>query len=227
MKIAGKPAIAYSIEQARSSSYVDRVVVSTDDPEIAEVARDFGAEVPFSRPAKYAGDFSPDIEVFVHALTELSRLEGYRCDYVVHLRPPTILRSVRDIDEAIETIAADPEADSLRSVHLAELSPYKMWRAHGRYLRPLLEDPRWAEPHSMPRQLLPRVYWQNGYVDVIRSDVILSGRMAGDRVLPFVVDKLVRELDTPADVARLEAWIAKHGVEMPPRDPNLQQGYSV
>jgi CMP-N,N'-diacetyllegionaminic acid synthase len=214
--IAGKPAIAYSIEQARRSRYVKRVIVSTDCNEIADVARRFGAEVPFLRPGAYAGDLSPDIDAFRHALTYLQDHENYCCDYVVHLRPPTILRSVEDIDEAIELIVSDPEADTLRSVCPATLSPYKMWLPSGKYMTPLLRHPEFAEPHSMPRQVLPQVYWQNGYVDIIRSDVILKGRMTGDRVLPFVVIKDVPELDYAEDVEKLEKWIAIHGSTIGP-----------
>jgi CMP-N,N'-diacetyllegionaminic acid synthase len=211
LPIAGKPAIAYSIEQARQSRYIKRVIVSTDSPEVADVARRFGAEVPFLRPGEYAGDLSPDIDVFRHALTHLRDRENYHCDYIVHLRPPTILRCVDDIDEAIELMVSDPEAETLRSVCPATLSPYKMWVPSGKYMTPLLQHPEFAEPQSMPRQILPQVYWQNGYVDIIRSDVILKGRMTGDKVLPFVVIKNVPELDYAEDIERLEKWIAVHG----------------
>lgn len=227
LEVAGKPAIAYSIGHAQASRYVDRVVVSTDDDEIAAVARSYGADVPFLRPAELAGDLSPDVDTFVHALRTLSQAEGYRCDYVVHLRPPTVLRAVEDIDEAIELICADPDADSLRSVSPAELSPYKMWRSEGKYLDPLLADSRWPQPHSMPRQLLPQVYWQNGYVDVVRSDVILAGSMTGKNVLPYLVDKGVREIDEPEDVERLEAFIRAHGTSPPPRDPDARRRHAV
>jgi N-acylneuraminate cytidylyltransferase len=217
LPISGKPAIAYSIEQARQSRYIKRIVVSTDDVEIAEIARSYGAEVPFLRPAELAGDLSPDIGAFFHALTYLRDYENYHCDYVVHLRPPTILRSVSDIDEAIELIAADPEADTLRSVCPATLSPYKMWAPAGRYIRPILPHGELDEPQSMPRQLLPQLYWQNGYVDIIRSDVIFRRRMTGDKVIPFLVAKDVPELDYWEDVEKLERWIEAHGVHAKPR----------
>lgn len=227
LPIAGKPAIAYSIEQAQQSRYIKRVVVSTDCPEIADVARHFNAEVPFLRPAEYAGDLSPDIDVFRHALNHLWEHEDYRCDYIVHLRPPTILRSVEDIDEAIELIVSDPEADTLRSVCPASLSPYKMWVPSGKYISPLLLHSEFAEPHSMPRQILPQVYWQNGYIDIIRSDVILSGRMTGDKVLPYEVIKNVPELDYVEDIERLEKWIAIHGLTIGPNRNHRTARHSV
>jgi len=227
LPIAGRPAIAYSIQQALDSRLVDRVIVSTDDEEIAEVARKHGAEVPFLRPAELAGDLSPDIEAFVHALEWLKQHEGYSCDYVVHLRPSTILRSVNDIDEAIELVASDPEADTLRSVSPAKLSPYKMWRQGGRYMTPLLTHPEIEEPQSMPRQLLPQVCWQNGYVDVVRSDVIFRRRMSGNRVLPFLVEKDVPELDFEDDVRILEEWIRVHGLHVEPRKQSASPRHSV
>jgi len=218
LPIAGKPAIAYSIDQAKASRHIGRVVVSTDDDEIAETALRHGAEVPFRRPSDLAGDLSPDIDAFYHALSTLRDREGYTCSYVVHLRPPTILRAVEDIDEAIEMIVADPEADTLRSVTPASVSPYKMWRPVDGRIVPLLTCQGIDEPWSMPRQLLPQVYWQNGYVDIIRSDVILEHRrMTGTHVIPYVVNKDVPELDYAEDVARLEARIREKGLALEPR----------
>ncbi len=209
--------LAYSIEQAQRSRYIHRVVVSTDDSEIAEVARQYGADVPFLRPAEYAADLSPDVDVFYHALSYLREQEGYQCDYVVHLRPPTILRCVADIDEAIELMLADQQADTLRSVAPATQSPYKMWVADGEYLQPILQHEGTVESQSMPRQLLPQVYWQNGYVDIIRSDVIFRRRMSGEKVIPFVVNKEVPELDHPEDLEKLHSWIRRHGLMVEPR----------
>jgi len=111
--VAGKPLIAYSIEQALASRFITRTIVSTDDPEIAQVAREFGAKVPFMRPGEFAQDLSPDIDVFRHALKWLRDRDGYACDLVVHLRPTGPVRRVELIDQAIELILNDPEADSL------------------------------------------------------------------------------------------------------------------
>src|SRR4029079_15801507 len=114
--VGGKPLIAYSIEHARTSRLVTRTIVSTEDAEIAEVARAHGAEVPFLRPAQYADDMSPDIDVFRHALQWLGDNEVYRPDLVVHLRPTGPVRRVELIDQAIALMLEHPEADALRSV---------------------------------------------------------------------------------------------------------------
>jgi CMP-N-acetylneuraminic acid synthetase len=207
MMLAGKPLIAHSILQAKASARINRIIVSTDDDEIASVAREWGAETPFMRPAEYAQDLSPDIDVFHHALTWLKDHEGYEPCLVVHLRPTGPVRRIELVDGAIDLLASHEEADAVRSVTLAAQSPYKMWRieANG-YLEPLLRLPNLPDCQSMPRQSLPITYWQNGYVDVIRPRAILEkGSMWGDRALPFVMDESLFELDYPENIPAVEA----------------------
>lgn len=203
--VAGKPLIAYSIEQALASRHITRTIVSTDDAEIAEVARYHGADVPFTRPAQFALDLSPDVDVFRHALEWLRDQERYRCDLVVHLRPTAPVRRVALIDEAIDAMIRDPEAHSLRSVSRPDQTPYKMWRIRDGHLEPLLQIRGVAEPHSLARQQLPDVYWQNGYVDIVRPHVVLDlGMMAGHHVIPFIVNDPVPEFDYEEDIPPLE-----------------------
>ena len=204
--LAGKPLVAYSIEQALASRYITRTIVSTDDAEIADVARRYGADVPFVRPSELAQDLSPDLDVFRHALAWLRDRERYHCDLVVHLRPTAPVRRLALIDSAIETMLRQDDADSLRAVSRSEQTPYKMWRMVDGRLEPLVPMAGVAEPHSLPRQELPELYWQNGYVDIVRPHVVLDlGMMAGHRIAPFIVDEPVPELDYPDDVPRLEA----------------------
>lgn len=210
MMLAGKPLIAYSILQAQASERINRVLVSTDDDEIAAVAKDFGAEVPFIRPDEYAQDLSPDIDVFRHALTWLNQQEGYAPDLIVHLRPTGPARRVELIDEAIDLLIAHPEADAVRSVSLALQTPYKMWRidSEGR-LQPLLRIEGMPDSQSLPRQQLPLVYWQNGYVDVVRPRAILEkNSMWGDSAIPFIVDEPLLELDYPENIPAIEEALA-------------------
>ena len=195
--LLGKPLIAYSIEHAQASVFINRMIVSTDDAEIAEIARQWGAEVPFMRPPEYAQDLSPDIDVFRHALVWLAEHEGYQPELVVHLRPTGPVRRVELIDQAISQMLAHPEADALRSVSWPIQTPYKMWRMdNDGYLHPLLHVDGRPDCQSMPRQMLPEVWWQNGYVDVIRPRAILEmDSMTGRRVLPFVVNEPIYEID--------------------------------
>ena len=208
--VGGKPLIAYSIEHALSSRYIRRTIVSTDDPEIASVARSFGAEVPFIRPSEFAQDFSPDIDVFRHALEWLRDSEAYCCELVVHLRPTGPVRRVAVIDDAIQSMLSHPEADSLRSVSWPVQTPYKMWRIVDGYLQPLLRLEGVAEPYCMPRQSLPEIYWQNGYVDIERPQVILElGMMCGHKVLPFIVREPVLEIDYEDAIPEVERALIK------------------
>ena len=209
LQVAGKPLIAYSIGHALDSTQVTRTIVSTDDDEIAEVSRKFGAEVPFRRPAEFASDTATDFQVFRHALLFLQE-QGYTPDLIVHLRPTGPVRRVVLIDHAIGMMLRHPEADSLRAVGLAEQTPFKMWRIEGSYLRQALELPGFPESHSMPRQKLPAVYWQNGYVDIVRPRTVLElDSMVGKVVLPFVVEGKIHELDYPDQIPALEQAVER------------------
>lgn len=205
LMVAGRPLIAYSILQALASKRINRVIVSTDDDEIADVARQYGAEVPFVRPAEYAQDSSPDIDVFRHALNWLNDNEGHKPDLMVHLRPPGPVRSVELIDQAIDLLMAHPEADAVRSVSLAIQTPYKMWRIEDGHLVPVLRVDGVRDCQSLPRQSLPSVYWQNGYVDVIRPRAVLEkNSMWGDCAIPFVISETLFEIDYPEDIPAIE-----------------------
>jgi N-acylneuraminate cytidylyltransferase len=220
--VAGKPLIAWTIEQALASRNVTRTIVSTDDEEIARVAREHGAEVPFLRPAELAHDLSPDVDAFRHALEWLRHEEAYSPDFVVHLRPTGPVRDVARVDEAIELMLAHPEADSLRSVTRPAQTPYKMWRREGEYLRPLLEHEQ-PEFYNLPRQALPEVWWQNGYVDIVRPEVVLErGLMCGERILAFVVEDTGVEIDYEDSLARAEELLL--GRVAPP-EPSAEPRY--
>jgi CMP-N,N'-diacetyllegionaminic acid synthase len=213
LPVAGKPLLAYSIMHAQACPSITRIVVSTDDEEIAAVAREHGADVPFKRPADAASDTATDFQVFRHALTWLAEREGYVPELLVHLRPTGPVRESALIERAVQLMLQNPDADALRSVGTAEQTPYKMWRIEGSFLRPLIELPGYPEAHSMPRQKLPTAYWQNGYVDIVRPRTILElESMTGNVVLPFVVEGKIHELDYPDQIPALEqavkAWLA-------------------
>ena len=209
LQVAGKPLIAYSIGHARECTQITRTIVSTDDDEIAGVARSFGAEVPFRRPAEAATDTATDLQVFRHALLFLQD-QGYTPELVVHLRPTGPVRRIDLIEHAINMMLRHPEADSLRAVGLADQTPYKMWRIEGSYLRQALPLAGFPESHSMPRQKLPAVYWQNGYVDIVRPRTIIElDSMVGQVVLPFVVEGKIHELDYPEQIPELAAAVER------------------
>ncbi len=209
--LLGRPLIAYSIERALESVRITRVIVSTDDEEIARTSREHGAEVPFLRPSELAADDTPDLPVFQHALAWLLKSEGYRPAAIVHLRPTYPVRRTATIDAAVEMFLSRADVDSLRSVSLARESPYKMWRIDmGGCLTAVVRMDDGREGHSLPRQALPRVYWQNGYVDVMRPEVILEqGTMGGSRILPFVTEEPGAEIDYPEDLPEAERLLSE------------------
>jgi CMP-N-acetylneuraminic acid synthetase len=212
---AGHPLLAFSIAAAVQAEGVTRTLVTTDDEDIAEVARRYGAEAPFIRPADLAADDTPDLPVFQHALAWLDEHEQYRPEIVVHLHVTTPVRPQGCIDQAIRQLAEHREADCVRSVVEAGESPYKMWRIDpdGGRLVPVLRVPGIAEPFNTPRQGLPRVFCQTGHVNAIRPGAVLGGSMTGRLVLPIVIDPRYHvDIDTPADWYYGE-WLVARGVE--------------
>lgn len=212
------PLIAYSIAAALASSTVTRLIVSTDDAEIAEVAERYGAEVPFRRPAALATDDAQDFPLFVHALAWLKANEDYVPQVVVQLRPTSPLRPTGLINAGVNLLLADPDADCVRSVIRSQQNPYKMWRSGARYLVPLLGD-EFPEPYNMPRQKLPKTYWQTGHLDVIRYETIVKKKsLTGDKVLPLMIEPAYcTDIDTLEDWERAE-WMLARGpldIDMP------------
>jgi N-acylneuraminate cytidylyltransferase len=206
--LGGVPLLAYSIEAALTARMVDRVIVSTDDEEIAEVARGWGADVPFLRPAALARDDTPDLAVFQHALAWLEAHGGGAPEIVVQLRPTSPLRSSDCVDAAISLLRADDTVDSVRSVMPATQNPYKMWRLEAdRTMTPLLTTAA-PEAYNRPRQELPPTYWQTGHVDAIRTRVIREqASMSGGRIRALIVDAAhACDIDTETDWLRAE-WL--------------------
>jgi N-acylneuraminate cytidylyltransferase len=211
--VGGKPLLVWTVEQALSAHPALDVVVSTDDEEIAAVARQCGAETPFLRPDELAQDRSLDLPVFQHALDWLAQHEGYRPEIVVQLRPTSPVRPRGLVDEAVRLLLAHPDADTVRGVVPAGQNPHKMWRidADTGHMRSLLAVDGIAEPYNAPRQALPPVYWQTGHIDAIRPRVFQTGSMSGRVILPVMIDPAYTvDIDTPKDWGRSE-WLVLHG----------------
>jgi N-acylneuraminate cytidylyltransferase len=214
---AGYPLIAWSIAAAKQSELVTRIIVSTDDEEIAAVAREWGAETPFLRPQEISQDKTTDLPVFEHALKFLEDMEGYRPEIVVQLRPTSPIRPRTLVDEAIRILLEHADADCVRGVVPAAQNPFKMWRFNGerKPLKPLLEVEGISEPYNAPRQILPPVYWQTGHIDAIRDATITQkNSLTGDVIYPLLIDsKYTVDIDTLPDWAKYEALVYS-GLEM-------------
>ena len=215
--LAGHPLIAYSIAAGLQSSFVSRVLVSTDDEEIAAIARQYGAETPFLRPAELAQDHTTDYPVFTHTLEWLKENEGYQPDIVIQLRPTSPVRPQDCVNRAVQILLEHPEAESVRGVVPSGQNPYKMWKLNDDgSMVPLLELPGLKESYNSPRQALPQTYWQTGHIDAIRTNTILKkGSLSGDMVWSLVLDsRYTVDIDTLNDWQWTEWLISQGGLDL-------------
>ncbi len=196
----GKPLIWYSIREAHASRLIDATIVSTNDEEIAEVARAHGAEVPFLRPEHLSGDDSRDIDFLQHALEWAEKERGWRPEILVYLPPTTPTRTASDIDHALETMIATG-ADSVRTMVFPErTNPYKMWIESG-------EDGRVDPLFPEGSQCLPRQHFRKkwflpvGAVYATKAVCVKAGRVWGDdvRCIPFPMERYA-DIDQPEDL---------------------------
>ena len=218
--LGGYPLIGYSIAAALNAKLVNRTVVTTDDPEIGDLAREYGAEVPFIRPAEFAQDDTRDLPVFQHALKWFSEEEDYHPDVVVQLRPTSPFRPPELIDEAIQILLNNTGATSVRGVVSSRQNPFKMWMIEPEgSMVPLLET-EFEEPFNMPRQELPPTFWQTGHIDVIKTETIINGSMSGLDVYAYQIDpRFSVDLDNLLDWQRAEMRLKFFGsqIVMPPQ----------
>jgi YrbI family 3-deoxy-D-manno-octulosonate 8-phosphate phosphatase len=214
---AGYPLLAWSIAAAKQAACVTRVIVSTDDEEIAAVARAYGAETPFLRPAEFAQDNITDLPVFEHALHWLETNEDYQPEIVIQLRPTSPIRPRDCVDSAVNILLQQADADCVRGVVPAGQNPYKMWRiaGDGQPMKSLLEVEGITEPYNAPRQILPPVYWQTGHIDAIRVSTIRQKHsLTGDVIYPLVIDpRYTVDIDNLSDWAKYES-LANSGLEI-------------
>jgi CMP-N,N'-diacetyllegionaminic acid synthase len=209
--LSGHPMIAYSILAARECSNIDRIIVSTDSSEIADIATSYGAEVPFMRPPELAGDLSPAIDYMIHALDQLAALDNHHPDMMVMLLPTTPLRVPAMIDGAITQLQQAPEATGLRSAHELPEPPQKMMGIEDGFLCGLFPDDPRPEYFNLPRQTFPTAYHPNGYVEIVRRETLLNeGTLYGSKIQGFITPFTV-EIDAPEDFDYLEFIIDQHG----------------
>lgn len=202
--LGGYPLIAYSIAAAKMAGDISRVIVSTDSPEIASIAKKYGAEAPFLRPAGLSGDKSPDLDFVLHAMNWFQEQEGKIPDYFIHLRSTTPLRDPVIVNQAIKEIRLQVEATSLRSGHPAAESPFKWFmRDEQGYFKSLISGYS-NDQINAPRQAFPVAYIPDGYVDVLKTSFIReSGSLHGNKMIGFI-SPVCTEVDTLKDFEFLE-----------------------
>lgn len=200
--LLGVPLIAYSIDCAIRSDLVDEIYVSTEDAEIAEISRSYGAKV-IIRPDSMASDTSRDNELLSHAIeyvfSELSKESLF-----IFLRPSHPLRNPETINKAITIFNENKQYDSLRSMKLSTEIPFKMWVIdNDGSAVPVIESAYSGvtDPSNAPRQLLPQTYYQDGYVDIFPFKTITKfGNTAGKKILPFIINEFSHDIDTFYDL---------------------------
>lgn len=203
--LAGKPLIAWTIEEAKKSKYIDRLILSSEDEEIIEVAKKYGCEVPFKRPIELAQDDTPGIEPVIHAI---NTLEG-TYDYVVLLQPTSPLRTVEDIDGCIQQCIIN-ELPACISVTEAQQSPYWMYKLdEDMRLNPLVQ----YDGEVNRRQDLPKVYVLNGAVYVAKSEFIIENKsfLTEESVGYRMPAENSVDIDTEMDFAYCEWLIISKG----------------
>ena len=205
----GIPLIGYSIQAALLSKHISRVIVSTDSAEYSDIAKEYGAEVPFLRPEKYSRDDSNDIEFLTHLLEWFDLQAQQKPEFLVHLRPTSPLRDPSVIDDAIN-LFLDNDYTSLRSCHEMTQSSYKTFEVDNGLLKCLCsKDGFDIEKTNKHRQSYIPTYDANGYVDILRSKLILEkGLMHGNKVYGFKTSQMF-EIDNMNDLEFLEYIISK------------------
>jgi CMP-N,N'-diacetyllegionaminic acid synthase len=216
--LAEHPVMAYTIAAALDSGVFSDVIVSTDSESYAEIARYYGAEVPFLRPPKLAGDVSPDIEWLEYTLKKLEE-DGRRYDCFSILRPTSPFRLPETIQRAWRAFLAEEGVDSLRAVEKCQQHPGKMWVVRQRRMMPLLPLSPPQQPwHSSQYQSLPEVYVQNASLEIAWTRVVFNERtIAGNVVMPFFTrDFEGFDVNTPYDWSLAEQLVKNQEVQLPP-----------
>lgn len=207
-ELNGKPLIGYTIEAAKKSNRVSRVVVTTEDIEIATVSREYKAEVPYLRPDELSQDNSPTMECVLHMLNYLEKTEGYVPDYVLLLQCTSPLRNHSHINEAIDKLL-NSDYDSIVSVCEAEVNPYWANIFEGDKLKYFIEEGR----KITRRQELPNVYRMNGAIYLIKTEVLKKQKtFEPEEVMGYIMDSYSSvDIDTEMDFKIAEAIIKECG----------------
>lgn len=213
-RLGRRPLLAYTILAARAARTLDRVILTTDSPEIAAVGRRYGAEVPFLRPAALARDTTHTPPVIEHAVRHVERRESYRVDVVVTLQPTSPFRRPEDIDRGVRMLIKDPRLDSVIAVKDAAVPPYWVFRPRGGRLFPFVKDG--TDYFLKERQQLPPTVQPNGALYVTRRRLladhgILVSAFDGGKTGYVRMDPLRSvDIDGPLDLVVANLLLKQH-----------------
>ena len=202
----GNPLIKYSIDYSFKSKIVDATIVSTDSEEIAKIAINFNAEVPFIRPINLAEDDVQDYPVIRHALDTIENIIASHLEVIILLRPTSPLRIPGLIEKGLDLLKADNRGTSVRSVTVSKEHPFRQWCLKDKYI--IGYENKDYEPYNLPRQKLPKVFFQTGDIEIIPRKTIIEGSVSGSKVIPLIInhDEML-DIDHPSDIINAEKKI--------------------
>jgi len=205
--LCGKPLILHTIAAVHESKLLTRCIVSTDSPEIAEIAKNAGMDVPFMRPAELSTDSALALDVLSHAILFVEEHNKQRFDYVMMLQPTSPLRTGADIDACV-SIAAESDADSVFSMkELPDFAPQKIKTIEHGEIRPFLME---ESGQSAPRHKGKKVYKRNCAIYLTRTDLILQGDQFGRKAMAYVMpQERSIDINEPVDLELAAFWMKK------------------
>ncbi len=195
----GKPLLAHSINIAKKSSLINKIIVSTDSKKYKKISEKFGAEVPFLRPKKISSSKSLDIDFIKHCFNYLENL-NYFPDVIILLRPTSPNRKVKTLDKGIKFFLKNfNRYDSMRSVSTFNQPPQKLFQIKNNRLIGFFDKYLGGEYHSKPRQNFPNTYLPNGYIDAFKPDFFMKKKnQLFGKILPFITEEIL-DIDEKKD----------------------------
>ncbi len=214
LPINGHPLVAYSIVAANQCKLINEVYITTDSEKYSTIAKAYGAVVPFLRPLDISQDMSTDKEFFQHFNEWCKKKRKKIPEMIVQLRPSSPFRDFKLIDTAIQNLIHNPEATALRSCQNTTLTPYKMFFNNSGYMEPCMVDKSYVESYNQPRQIFPNTYLPNGYVDIVRPEVLSNtGLLHGNRILLYLTPPIpdidaIDDYKTAKQLARRKKYLS-------------------
>jgi len=215
--LAGHPMLAYTVRAAIDSGVYDSVICATDSQLYSDVARHYGAEVPFLRSSEISGDKSPDIEWVVWMLHQL-KARGRDYEIFSILRPTSPFRLASTIRRAWQAFSEDPKADSLRAIETCKQHPGKMWVVQGKRMLPVMPFTIDGTPwHSSQYAALPKFFAQDASLEIAWSRLALDqNTIAGESIIPFISEGLEGfDINEPEDWLLAEHYLAQGQTTLP------------
>tara|TARA_Y100000590_G_C15720957_1_gene1013514 strand:- start:1663 stop:2361 length:699 start_codon:yes stop_codon:yes gene_type:complete len=189
--VHGHPLIAYSIALCKAAKNIDRVFVSTEDKEIARIAKEYGAEVPFLRPEELSTDTASDVGFLNHFF------DNYNFEEIALIRPTTPMRNENFVDKVIQIYFNNKEnLTGLRTMHEINESPYKLFKISDNFCESFFGD---IELSNMPRQSFPKTYKPDGHIDIVKQDTVRKGNTFGNKIFAVKGEKIV-DIDSKEDL---------------------------